>query len=626
MDSRPNTSRPYQPESRPPGPVVPTASYYEGTPRIMGADEEGIAAFELACSQSEVSYMPADSDDLLSGTASSSIPMHLSSTGTLLATHPSTAYPNDHQVFDSYCSYQPQWASHGSSPAVQESRSSSLGQGPQRDESEWYTTPYSLDSLTSSRSLHSGPLNNPNTWPFAVHDSHYSISSYVNETQTAGPSTSQPVHPARWPPAVPIVISPESSSFRSYQPESSSGFPSSTSIHSSHSLHSEERPSSVPFQPRVSSLDAVSRPGECVGHSPSRSRQAVPVIQVRGGPMLSASAPQQCTFATPSSPLDSNIRQSSEPVLRAPVPQRPTCPLLQSAGCKRPHSPLAQPPDNRSLYHNFRAEPPASSSGFQCADLAHTPSTWSTDTGRNDADDNRRSRKRRMTIAISAHLGMPPAPAEVRYYGNLDLYAVTLPGLAEKCLPAGQTFPQYEDVYQALLYHQAKSLHTGRCYLPEDSETNCLGTGYLRAACVWDPVAEAAFDVVITEIHVSKTFKISSNIRDLFPGPTMRPPGPGINAKTHLSLEKGYPGVKGSHGIFKLKRVWVKIDLSTGEEQELFEGFFSLNVRYSEEHRKRGADRPQKLKFAIPFWAIRAAKDVDGKEIGLVPLLSPLRS
>ncbi|TFK45933.1 hypothetical protein OE88DRAFT_1639145, partial [Heliocybe sulcata] len=79
-------------------------------------------------------------------------------------------------------------------------------------------------------------------------------------------------------------------------------------------------------------------------------------------------------------------------------------------------------------------------------------------------------------------------------------------------------------------------------------------------------------------------------------------------------------GVKSSQGVFKLQRVWIKMDLTTREEQELFEGFFSLSVSYHDEYKGGDLDRPQKQKFGLPFWAIRAAKDVDGKEIGLVPL------
>ncbi|EPQ50666.1 hypothetical protein GLOTRDRAFT_96913 [Gloeophyllum trabeum ATCC 11539] len=207
------------------------------------------------------------------------------------------------------------------------------------------------------------------------------------------------------------------------------------------------------------------------------------------------------------------------------------------------------------------------------------------------------------------------APPEPKYYGNLDVYATTLPGLGEIYLPIGQSFPQFEDVYHALLAYQAKSLHTGRCYLPPDSVTSEAATGRWRAACVYDPVAEKAFDVGLREIVETNAFKFNTKVRNLFPGPACRPAGAGVSAKTYL--QNNYIGVKGSAGVFKLKRVWVKTDPRTAELQELFEGYFSLRVSYDPDYRKKKIE--EGAKFSIAFWAVRAARDVDGKEIGLVP-------
>lgn len=199
-----------------------------------------------------------------------------------------------------------------------------------------------------------------------------------------------------------------------------------------------------------------------------------------------------------------------------------------------------------------------------------------------------------------------------KFVGNLDLYAMTLEFLKREYLPSGTTTPQYNAVYKAILKHQAKNDSTAKCYLgPSTGEDVSL----FESGEIEDPMEEVPFEIAINSVKRQASLSFTKSELASFAAPETIPGGPGISGK--MGLVGGRCGIQSASGIFKMKRVWTKLN-SDGEFVELFEGFVSFNVRYNSMYTTSGFENGSKVKFA--FWGVRARTDSVGKEIGLCPM------
>jgi hypothetical protein len=189
---------------------------------------------------------------------------------------------------------------------------------------------------------------------------------------------------------------------------------------------------------------------------------------------------------------------------------------------------------------------------------------------------------------------------------------MSLEFLEKEYLPSGATTPQYDAVYKSILTYQAKNDQTARCYLgsPTDGDTSRFESHVIE-----DPMEDMPFDIAINSVKRQASLSFTKSELASFAAPESIPNGPGISAVMALADDRC--GVQSASGIFKMKRVWTKLN-SDGEFVELFEGFLSFNVTHSSLYRRKGHGSGSKVKFA--FWGVRARTDGAGKEIGLRPM------
>jgi len=203
----------------------------------------------------------------------------------------------------------------------------------------------------------------------------------------------------------------------------------------------------------------------------------------------------------------------------------------------------------------------------------------------------------------------PKHPPPPNYNGNFDLYAMELPFLSKVYLPKGTSTPQYEELYKKILTYQAKDDNTAQFYLasPADADAGSI----FQSQTVMDPMEELPFDIAIQSVKHHPSLSLPSN--KLFSAMSDSiPDGPGISALT--ALEDSHCGIQSAAGLFKLKRVWTKA-VSGGDFVELFEGYFSFKVSHSGLYRRKGHGTGENHQWM--FWAVRARKGNDGKEMGL---------
>ncbi|KAJ7618030.1 hypothetical protein FB45DRAFT_1103402 [Roridomyces roridus] len=185
--------------------------------------------------------------------------------------------------------------------------------------------------------------------------------------------------------------------------------------------------------------------------------------------------------------------------------------------------------------------------------------------------------------------------------GKFDIYPMELSFLKSVYLPSGESNPQFAALYKTILKYQAKPDSTGRCLLPETGAK----PGRLRTP-LRDPMEEMPWDISIEDIElVDKLVFTAAQRKDFITPPTT---GAGVSGRT--ALTEDHCGVSSASGVFRMKLAW------TGEDgAEIFEGFLSFNVKYSGLYKRKGHGSGGKLEF--PFWAVRARKGDDGKEISL---------
>ncbi|KDQ06006.1 hypothetical protein BOTBODRAFT_39859 [Botryobasidium botryosum FD-172 SS1] len=184
-----------------------------------------------------------------------------------------------------------------------------------------------------------------------------------------------------------------------------------------------------------------------------------------------------------------------------------------------------------------------------------------------------------------------------QYSGNFDLYSTQLPFLTKEYHVKGSTTPQYEALYNKILFYQARDDRSARASLPSPGSSS---PGTFWCSQVADPMSDEPFDVTITSIQDQSPVSFTSAEKTHFAAPRVIPLGAGIAAQTNI-IDGGCFVLSGK-GSFKLVRVWANTT-STGAVQELFEGIFSLRVRFAPIYARKGWNTD--VNFVIGFWAVR---------------------
>ncbi|KAK0446526.1 uncharacterized protein EV420DRAFT_1483962 [Desarmillaria tabescens] len=197
------------------------------------------------------------------------------------------------------------------------------------------------------------------------------------------------------------------------------------------------------------------------------------------------------------------------------------------------------------------------------------------------------------------------------FSGKFDLYAMVLPFLSKVYLPTNSSStPQYEELYKTILTYQAKSDFSVQIVLP-DAPYTMDGVASSPALC--DPMECLPYDLCLEDIKAVNELSYTKHQESFFLAPDSDiESGPAVTANT--GIVDGGCGIQSARGKFTMKRVWTKAN-PDGSLIELFEGFFSLMISYSSLYRRKGHGNGDDTEFA--FWAVRARKDANGKEIGL---------
>lgn len=187
-----------------------------------------------------------------------------------------------------------------------------------------------------------------------------------------------------------------------------------------------------------------------------------------------------------------------------------------------------------------------------------------------------------------------------------------LPFLSKAFLPPGTSQPQYEKLYDTILTYQAKPDYTARCFIPD---APYLRSGVMKSREHNDPMECMPFDIAIEDLKEVDKLPLTAAQKAEFISPSDDlTTGPGVMG--NLVLEDDHCGIQSAGGKFLMKRLWVK-EGDAGSRVELFEGFMSFKVSYSGMYRRKGHGSGFDIPFA--FWAVRARKGADGKEIGVGP-------
>jgi hypothetical protein len=210
--------------------------------------------------------------------------------------------------------------------------------------------------------------------------------------------------------------------------------------------------------------------------------------------------------------------------------------------------------------------------------------------------------------------------------GNFDAYLMGLDDdLHEAYLPGGSAVPHFEEVYNAII--ETNIEHAAQLYLDapvrsdddyddlDDEELDDEDSkGQMKGSAIADPFVEQPYNMVITSIKEEDSLAFTDDELWQFPTRDVDPPGPGMIAQLTLASGGHHNVVAGATGYVKLVRVWTKTG-ANGEVMELFDGYLSLEVVFDWSLRFKGHGTTET--HGLSFWAVRAKKDENGKEIGL---------
>jgi hypothetical protein len=193
------------------------------------------------------------------------------------------------------------------------------------------------------------------------------------------------------------------------------------------------------------------------------------------------------------------------------------------------------------------------------------------------------------------------------------MYSARLPFLHSEYLPKDAKKPNFQAVYDKILFYQAKPDFTLRCALRTVHGRESMSQGRLECSSVTNPISDEILEpLCITNglINDSVTFNAQESIH-----PTTVGDGAGYEAKIMLdqggSESCGCGMINSAKGILKMRKVWE----APGEpEKELFEGYWSLKVNYGPTLRRKGFGTGDS--YDSPIWAVRALTK-DGEEVGI---------
>ncbi|PBK89256.1 hypothetical protein ARMGADRAFT_1065144 [Armillaria gallica] len=197
------------------------------------------------------------------------------------------------------------------------------------------------------------------------------------------------------------------------------------------------------------------------------------------------------------------------------------------------------------------------------------------------------------------------------FSGKFDLYAMVLPFLSKVYLPTNSSStPQYEELHKTILTYQAKPDFSAQIVLPDAPYTK---DGVAGSRALRDPMECLPYDLSLENIKAVNKLSYTEHQKSFFLArDSDMESGPAVTANT--GIIDGGCGIQTARGKFIMKRVWTKAN-PDGSLIELFEGFFSLMISYSSLYKRKGHGSGDDTEFA--FWAVRARKDANGKEIGL---------
>jgi hypothetical protein len=193
------------------------------------------------------------------------------------------------------------------------------------------------------------------------------------------------------------------------------------------------------------------------------------------------------------------------------------------------------------------------------------------------------------------------------------MYSAKLPFLHSEYLPKGAKKPNFEAVYDKILFYQAKPDFTLRCALRAVDGRESTSQGRLECSAVVNPISDEILEPLCI-VNGMTTDSVAFNARESI-HPTTVGVGAGYEAKIVLNQDDcescGCGMINSAKGILKMRKVWE----APGEpKKELFEGYWSLKVDHGPTLRRKGFGAGDS--YGGPMWAVRALTK-DGDEVGI---------
>ncbi|KAK0231767.1 hypothetical protein EDD85DRAFT_971440 [Armillaria nabsnona] len=193
------------------------------------------------------------------------------------------------------------------------------------------------------------------------------------------------------------------------------------------------------------------------------------------------------------------------------------------------------------------------------------------------------------------------------FSGKFDLYNMSLDYLR-------RLGNDYEALYDAILERQEKSEFSAQVAIPKAPYFAEDGAAKDPAFCIED------MDMFSFPLRLKYIRSVNAGYTDeelnFFPegdddSDSVRANAPGLIAD--LKLAGRNPSARCCSGKFLMHRSWTQTKRD-GSIVELFEGYFDVSLSYGQ---IKYDDHACSVDNVFGFWAVRARKDEDGKEIGI---------
>jgi hypothetical protein len=198
--------------------------------------------------------------------------------------------------------------------------------------------------------------------------------------------------------------------------------------------------------------------------------------------------------------------------------------------------------------------------------------------------------------------------------GKFDLYSTQLSFLRSEYTPKGATAPNFQAVYEKILFYQAKPDFSFRCALRTEAGDDSTSQGQFACSQVVDPMGDEPLEPLYI-VHGQTKSSVKFGAKESA-HPSTVGSGWGYEAKIELDMDGdgfGCGMINSGRGTFKMRKVWVAPDDDT---KELFEGYWTLKIVYGPTLRRKGFGTSNS--YSGPFWGVRALKK-NGEEVGIDP-------